>query len=191
MNTLLFEMVAARAMASGNPAVAEMLARLKSSPDANPNQTMEELLARLGPDHPMAAVLAKHLADSKKRSAVIDVESVEETEEAETEDAETSAPPDPAMSELREHVESMFAELTLLRERSDNLAAAVGACCLCWGDDAECRVCRGRGRPGFAVPDRPLFEEFVLPAVLMLRAQKAKAGTSSPGPHPGSTDPGV
>ena len=164
MNNFLMEMVAARATASGNTEMAEMLSRMMAGADANP---VEDVLAKLGPNHPMAGMLAKHLEESKKRSTVIDVEAVKEAEQERTET-------DEAMSELRAHVQSMFAELTVLRERSDRLAAAVGACCLCWGQNAECRICRGRGGAGFAKPDESLFEEFVLPAVLMLRAQRAR-----------------
>jgi len=187
MNSLLLEMVAARATAAGNPAVAEMLARLRASPsDADPAQTVQELLAQFGPGNPMASLIAKHLAEPK-RQRVIDVDPVEEIPEA----AGNSAPPDTGMSELRAHVESMFAELTVLRDRTDRLAAALGACCLCWGEDAGCRACRGRGRPGFAIPDELQFEELVLPAVLALRAQRARFGRPSPNPQTKSTQPGA
>lgn len=37
-----------------------------------------------------------------------------------------------------------------------DLAAAFGACGLCWGADAQCPSCRGRGRPGRFAPDPEL-----------------------------------
>lgn len=37
--------------------------------------------------------------------------------------------------------------------RLSRLAAALGACGLCWGDDPACLGCRGRGRPGMVRPD--------------------------------------
>ena len=37
-----------------------------------------------------------------------------------------------------------------------DLAAAFGACGLCWGDDAQCPSCRGRGKPGRFAPDPEL-----------------------------------
>jgi len=189
MDSLLLEMIAARATASGNPATAEMVARLRSSSSgAGPALTAEELLAQLGQGNPMAGLLAKHLAESKQRRTVIDVEPADEET---SESAAESAPPDAAMSELRACAESMFAELKVLRERSDCLAAALGACCLCWGEDPECRGCRGRGRPGYAIPDETQFEEYVLPAVLTLRAQRARKGTPTPNPQPKSTHPGA
>lgn len=54
-----------------------------------------------------------------------------------------------------------------LRGRLDTLAAALGACAECWGGDPECTWCRGRGRPGFALPEPQSFEQLVLPAVRM------------------------
>lgn len=37
-----------------------------------------------------------------------------------------------------------------------DLAAAFGACGLCWGQDAHCPSCRGRGKPGRFAPDPEL-----------------------------------
>lgn len=42
------------------------------------------------------------------------------------------------------------------RDRLGLLAAALGACGLCWGDDDNCPSCRGRGRPGMVRPDPEL-----------------------------------
>jgi hypothetical protein len=78
------------------------------------------------------------------------------------------------LNELREKMNALLTELEQHRQRNDTLAAAVGACCLCWGQNVDCRSCRGRGGPGFCIPDESLFEEFVLPAIRTLRAQKAK-----------------
>lgn len=38
-------------------------------------------------------------------------------------------------------------------ERLSDLAAALGACGLCWGEDDHCPGCHGRGRPGMVRPD--------------------------------------
>ena len=37
--------------------------------------------------------------------------------------------------------------------RLGELAAALGACGVCWGDDPGCAACRGRGKPGMTRPD--------------------------------------
>jgi hypothetical protein len=40
--------------------------------------------------------------------------------------------------------------------RLADLAAALGACGICWGEDEFCPSCRGRGRPGMVRPDPEL-----------------------------------
>jgi hypothetical protein len=62
----------------------------------------------------------------------------------------------------------MYLEIEQLRARNDKLAAALGACHLCFGDDLSCPECTGRGRPGGAMPDRVLFAALVTPAVRRL-----------------------
>jgi hypothetical protein len=182
MNELLMQMITARA--GGNPALADMLARIRSS-DPNSGLNIEELLAQQAKTNPMVAMFAKHMAEQKTIAAerenlpVIEVEASEvdaEVEEIQEQEENSAA----ALSELRQYMKGMFAEIKLLRERNDALAAATGACCLCWGQNLECRSCRGRGGPGFCMPDESLFEEFVLPAIHTLRAQKAKIRSSSP-----------
>jgi hypothetical protein len=44
------------------------------------------------------------------------------------------------------------------------LSAALGAC-ECWGLQADCGLCGGRGSAGWTRPDPELFEEFVRPAI--------------------------
>jgi hypothetical protein len=47
------------------------------------------------------------------------------------------------------------------------LAGALGAC-ECWGLQADCDMCRGRGSAGWLQPNLELFEEFVGPAIAKL-----------------------
>jgi hypothetical protein len=187
MNEMLMQMITARAGASGNLALVDMLARMRSSPDAISNLNIEELLAQQGQTNPMAAMLAKHLAERKasnslrEQARVIDVEASEVDTKLPTEETHNQWEDSAAsLAELRQHLNGMLSEMKLLRDRNDALAAAVGACCLCWGESLECRSCRGRGGPGFCMPDETLFVEFVLPAVQTLRAQRAKVKSSSP-----------
>jgi hypothetical protein len=71
--------------------------------------------------------------------------------------------------ELRAQAESMFAELQHLRDIISDLAAALGACPMCWGEDTDCRSCHGRGEAGFSAPDPELFLKYVVPAARMWR----------------------
>lgn len=46
------------------------------------------------------------------------------------------------------------------------LASALGACD-CWGEDARCPVCHGKGRPGWTLPEKPFFDYYVRPAMTL------------------------
>jgi hypothetical protein len=78
-----------------------------------------------------------------------------------------------ALRHLRHTIDAMYAELEELRARNDALAAAVGACYLCWGEDSECPVCGGKGQAGFFAPERPLFAQIVVPAVHRYKQETA------------------
>jgi hypothetical protein len=98
---------------------------------------------------------------STEQQAFVDLLEAESKKTAaadEDEDEETSS-----QQELRQ-------ELADLREANDTVAAALGACPICWGGDRSCDVCRGRGRAGFRPPDPDLFDELVVPAVQRARA---------------------
>lgn len=102
-------------------------------------------------------------------------------EAGETTEEEASEPPRPAVEELdlddlglpgpldgpalRRRLGQLELELERLQEINDTLAAALGACPVCWGDDPDCRVCHGRGGPGSRRPNRALFERLVTPAL--------------------------
>jgi DNA repair exonuclease SbcCD ATPase subunit len=177
MNQLLVQMLSARGGAA-SPMLANLMARMQSSGDSSA-LNVEELLAQQVQTNPMAAMLIKQMAEQKARAdeekaRVIDVEATATVEEIEEPVDESRA----TLCELRENAKVLQDELELLRERNDALAAAVGACPLCWGHNLDCRGCRGRGGPGFCTPDESLFDEFVLPAVRTLRAQRAGARNS-------------
>lgn len=76
----------------------------------------------------------------------------------------------------------------------DELAAALGACEECWGDDETCVACGGRGVPGWERPDTAAFVHYVAPVITRLRAARARpAPLSSSGPsrraHPATRRP--
>lgn len=65
---------------------------------------------------------------------------------------------------VRRKLRCLIGELELAQTIGDTLAAALGACYLCWGEDDRCEQCRGAGHPGWALPDAELYERFVVPA---------------------------
>jgi hypothetical protein len=192
MNNLLLQMIAARASGNGNSALPDMLARVRAASGGNPVQNPNELLSQLGNSNPLISALFKQLAEARTNSTaceftspVIDVNPESESCESKAgngngKHAETLE----AVDELHGQVQSLQAEIKTLRERNDLLASTIGACCLCWGQDPNCRACRGRGKPGYAIPDEALFGEFVLPAMRVLRAQKVKTNRTAETPRP-------
>src|SRR6266516_1980662 len=70
-----------------------------------------------------------------------------------------------AVARLRGQLEGLTDRIATLEARDVELAHALGACPSCWGLEASCTICRGAGRPGWRLPDQPLFEVLVQPAV--------------------------
>lgn len=71
---------------------------------------------------------------------------------------------------LLRKTKSLAVKLERQREISDTLAAALGACYLCWGDDLTCEQCLGQGNAGWREPDADLFLEYVAPAIRRMRS---------------------
>jgi len=70
---------------------------------------------------------------------------------------------------LQDEIDRLKGINRILYEQCEHMAAAIGACPLCWGEDSECRECGGRGTPGAFLPNRASFAEFVLPALERVR----------------------
>ena len=169
LNEVLFQLIAARAGSCNNPEIASMLGRLNGTSGPNGDADPQELLSQLANGNPLLGALGKHFAEVRNKVPVIDVEP--EAENVEASEGRSEA----ALDALQKELADLSSEAAALRERNDLLATALGACCLCWGENSTCRACRGRGRPGFAVPDDAAFLQIVLPAVRTMRAQRTKS----------------
>src|SRR5437667_6858473 len=122
MNILLFQMIAAHASSSNNPALTEILARINGSPSANPSPDPQHLLTQLGSGNPLLSALGKHFAEvqtitpSHTSAPIIDLES--EPEQASTIDRSNATPNEEAsfnpVNELREELKNVSAELKVL-----------------------------------------------------------------------------
>jgi hypothetical protein len=130
-----------------------------------------DLVSQLGAQDPRYATLAQLLAQRQASSSeqsdslevdgdeqgVIDAEPV--VDALERQERRTSS------KKLRRMMTSLYREVEELRTRNDTLAAALGACYLCWGKDTQCPICRGRGQPGAFGPDPALFAMYIAPAL--------------------------
>lgn len=139
---------------------------------------MSLLLSQLGASNPQAAMMLR-MIEERNRSRDTEREQ-EDLEQA----AAAAADRERDLLELKETVERACAELDVLRTRHEALADALGACPLCFGSEALCQECHGRGRPGARAPDPTAFRTYVLPAIRRARAIDARRQQSHPPQHP-------
>lgn len=135
----------------------------------------QAMLARMAQDNPTVATLLQMMEAQKAAAAAREPLLIE----GETETAATESPADAQLAELAARLDETQAEVRELRERCDTVAAALGACGICWGQDLSCRACRGQGAPGRAIPDKQLFCEFVMPAVRLVHASRQRSNQAS------------
>ena len=116
------QMIASRTGGCANPALADLLARMRSG-DSGSTLNVEDLLAQQAQTNPMAAMLAKQIAEQKamraaqESSPVIDVEASAETgADGTVENGGQGHEAAVALCELRENMKGMLVELELLRE---------------------------------------------------------------------------
>jgi multidrug efflux pump subunit AcrA (membrane-fusion protein) len=122
----------------------------------------------------VAQLLAQREETLTKELARQELEEAQRTEEA----RRTAARRDQADG-LRQLVEELKADLDSLRTMLDGVAAALGACPSCWGEDPTCRWCRGRGGPGSMPPDPDGFDRLILPAVRVQALLHRRASTQA------------
>jgi hypothetical protein len=92
----------------------------------------------------------------------------------------------PPSTDLQADRERVSRHLAAVRQQRDaalhlvrQLAAKLGCCPQCWGTDAACATCSGRGSPGHFSPD-PHLREWLAPAL----ARRPGVGSSDPGAAP-------
>ena len=156
---------------------------------ANRGSVVQGLLSQLSDSDPTVSLISQYLAQRQEQGSENYVDALPTEDAGEQVEAEEQTRAlTQALTQLREKVNGMYAELRRLRDRNETLAAALGACYLCWGEDLECPNCRGRGLPGYSYPERRLFMEYVAPAVRALQlwenankrfGRDARAGAST------------
>lgn len=168
-----------------------------TAPGANvtADQAIEQVLAQMDPSDARVRLVANMLA----RRHAVPAPDVEDADESPLRELETLVHEAQARAEhaaraeekLRTIVRGVIDELQVMRERNNLLATALGACYVCWGEDAECAVCGGAGRPGSVPPEPHLFARLIAPAVHASRATRSPAKrrsrpvvrTAAPTPH--------
>ena len=128
---------------------------------------------------PMAQMLEQLTAADPRLRVVAELMRARQVAAAE----ERTAAAEPDVAQLRARLARAREAYDVLREQYERLAAALGACARCWGEDASCRYCRGIGESGAFVPDPGLFERYVLPAVRRSRTLVASTDDAPRAPH--------
>lgn len=121
--------------------------------------TLLSLLDQMGFDDPKLRMFAQLMALQGNQSQ--DSSSPPESDEDQSQSD--------GIAMVLEENERLAHENDQLLDRVEVLAAALGACPICWGEDDSCSECRGKGRPGYFRPDREAFAEYVLPVVKKLK----------------------
>ena len=157
---------------------------------ASSSDPMGMLLSQLqaqGPSNPTAALISTFLQMRKPAEAA--PASAEDPVVVE-QDALAQQEREHSFQELKETVSRLYAELDVLRKRNDELAEAIGACFLCFGSDAFCPQCAGRGRPGSKLPDGSAYRKYVLPALRRTQSGRSNA-SGNRSPQNGATSNGT
>jgi hypothetical protein len=119
--------------------------------------TFEGLLGDFARQNPNLAWLPQMLAAQRQAAAAAPL--VEEPDLRQIEiDALTNelAEAQARTAKLQRIARRLAADLEAAQSLLSDLAAAFGACGLCWGEDPLCPSCRGRGKPGRFAPDPEL-----------------------------------
>jgi hypothetical protein len=118
--------------------------------------TFEGLLDELGRGHPELAWMTQLLAMQRQRTSS-DTPAPDDTLRAQLDAVTDELTRARARTAKLEDVARRLAtDLRSAQARLSDLASAFGACGLCWGEDRDCRGCRGRGKPGRFAPDPEL-----------------------------------
>jgi uncharacterized membrane protein YccC len=140
----------------------------------DPRKALFAALTEGNENAPQIEMLMKLLGGEEKDEAALREEIREDVR------AEQEA----AIAELSDTAEKLFDEREAARARLETLAAALGACPACFGENLLCETCHGAGRPGARAPAAQEFRTFILPAVERVRAAIRRDPYRRPWPRP-------
>lgn len=126
---------------------------------ADPTKIMQQMIADTGAADPRMAMVAQLLAGQQAVAASPDDALVDEMAALAGRLAEAEA----TIEAMKRDGRRLLQAHQACRERLADLAAALGACGLCWGEQPTCPSCRGRGRPGMVRPDMELRAQLLGP----------------------------
>jgi hypothetical protein len=115
-------------------------------------------------ESPFAALLQNAAGDDPRASMILNA--LQQAMQGNTEGNE--------LVTLRARVESLSRSCECMQKRLVAIAAALGACPRCMGENPNCRTCDGDGVPGALRPELQSFQRYVVPAVRRYRTAPAR-----------------
>jgi hypothetical protein len=176
VNPQLLQALYSQSNASSNDGVQTLLSHADGSEASGPGIGIDELLGQLESTNPTASLIARYLMTNQRLADTSGSQA--HTKSERSYEAEQSEKLTRLLGRLEE-IRQLRLEVKQLQEKNDALADSLGACYLCWGEDPGCPICRGTGAPGFMMPDKQLFMQWVAPALQRLQAQKEANQTVS------------
>jgi hypothetical protein len=158
-----------------SPAALAMMMQGKS----NPRALLSHMVAEMAEDDPQFAMVSQYLAmQSDEAAAATEIEFQSETalpaqEAAWINDGELMSLRD-EVAEVQAALDERAEQLQDLADRNAGLAAALGACATCWGEDPACAACHGRGVPGSMRPHKKFFDYYVAPLLARLKSRSVQ-----------------
>lgn len=122
-----------------------------ASPAMDPQQMMEDLA---GSD-PRIAMLLQMMQAAPSEASNDDFDP-DERDELIVELSEKLDAAEARLQKMTRIARRLHAEHQRKSDLLGQLASALGACGMCWGEDDDCPGCRGRGRIGMVRPDRKM-----------------------------------
>jgi hypothetical protein len=152
------------------------------SGSADPQKMVVDLLGSQAGASPETGMLLKLLGENEEKG------SDELREEVRAEILEEQAE---AIGGLETAAERLLAENRDLQRRLDALAAAIGACPACFGEDLLCETCAGAGAPGSRLPQAGEFHNYVSPALARVSAALRRPRPRRPWPRTPGANPAI
>jgi hypothetical protein len=118
----------------------------------DPTAAATEMIEELKRSNPQLAMLAQLM----QARAIVPQEISDDLSDEVAALANRLAQAEAKIERMKQQGRRLYDAHQSVTARLADLAAALGACGLCWGEDDSCPSCRGRGRPGMVRPDLEL-----------------------------------
>jgi hypothetical protein len=126
----------------------------------DPTALAAQMMADLQRTNPQLAMLAQMM----QARAIVPQEASEDLSAEVAELANRLAEAETRIETMKRQARRLYDDHRCVTGRLADLAAALGACGMCWGEDDHCPTCRGRGRPGMVRPDLEIRARLLGPA---------------------------